>query len=246
MIIAVWGRDGIGKSTLCDALGFLFAKQGITAVIDTDLTQPTLSARVNGLNFDAATSLGKALYGIGAGEASRYLHQCPKRKSLFYAGLTDRDEFMSYEIGLEADEAAKYFVGQCVGLADTVILDLSGQRTDPFVPCTLTHADKVIILFTPDVQGVCWFNAIKPLLHSMNAQERVLPVAAMASRQCDLSAVEKATGTRFSVSLPLVRELQRMRDIGESPPLTGTTFTAHRYPRQVKMLYGMLQGGGDR
>jgi hypothetical protein len=245
MLIAVWGRDGTGKSTLCDVLGSLFSKQGITAVINTDLTQPTLPARVNGVNFDAATSLGKALYGIGTGEASRYLHQHPKQKSLFYAGLTDRDEFMSYEIGLEADEAAQYFVGQCGGLADTVILDLSGQRTDPFVPCALTHADKVIVLFTPDVQGVCWFNAVKPLLHSMNAQDRVLSMAAMASRQCDLSAVEKAAGTRFSVSLPLVREFHRMRDTGESP-LSGTTFAAHRYARQAKMLYGMLQGGGDR
>ena len=43
MLIAIWGRDGIGKSTLCDALCVWFARQGITAVIDTDLTQPTLS-----------------------------------------------------------------------------------------------------------------------------------------------------------------------------------------------------------
>ena len=222
MVIAVWGRDGTGKSTLCDALGYLFSKESIAAVIDTDLTQPTLPVRVNGINFDAKSSLGKALYDIGAGEASRYLHQHPKRKSLFYAGLTDRDEYMSYEIGLEADEAAEYFVGQCGGLADTVILDLSGQRTDPFIPCALTHADKVIVLVTPDVQGVCWFQAIKSLFISMNAQDRVLPVAAMADRHCDLPVIEKAAGTRFPISLPFVREFRRMRDMGEFP-LSGTT-----------------------
>ena len=37
MLITVWGRDGIGKSALCDTLGILFARQGTTAVIDTDL-----------------------------------------------------------------------------------------------------------------------------------------------------------------------------------------------------------------
>jgi len=245
MVIAVWGRDGIGKSTLCDALGYLYTKKGIAAVIDTDLTQPTLPVRVNGMNFDAASSLGKALYGIGAGEASRYLHQHPKRKSLFYAGLTDRDEYMSYEIGLEADEAAQYFVGQCGGLADTIILDLSGQRTDPFIPCALTYADKVIILVTPDVQGVCWFQAVKSLFISMNAQGRVLPVAAMSDRHCDLPVIEKAAGTRFPVSLPFVKEFRRIRDTGEFP-LSGTTRTAHRYAKQVKILYEMLKEGDGR
>ena len=245
MLIAVWGRDGMGKSTLCDALGYLFSKKGIAAVIDTDLTQPTLPVRVNGMNFNAESSLGKTLYGIGAGEASRYLHQHPKRKGLFYAGLTDRDEFMSYEIGLEADEVAQYFVGQCGGLAETVILDLSGQRTDPFIPCALTHAVKVIVLVTPDVQGVCWFQAVKSLFISMNAQDRIIPVAAMADRHCDISAIEKAAGTRFPVSLPIVREFKRMKDMGEFP-LSGTTLAAHRYAKQAKILYEMLREGDDR
>jgi len=245
MVIAVWGRDGIGKSTLCDALGYLFSKKGIAAVIDTDLTQPTLPVRVNGMKYDANSSLGKALYGIGAGEASRYLQQHPKLKSLFYAGLTDRNEFMSYEIGLEADEAAQYFVGQCSGLADTVILDLSGQRTDPFIPCALTHADKVIVLVTLDVQGVCWFQAVKSLFISMNAQDRILPVAAMVNRYCDLPAIEKAAGTRFSVSLTFAKEFRRIRDTGEFP-LSGTTLTARRYAKQVKRLYEMLKEGDDR
>ena len=52
MVIAVWGRDEIGKSTLCDTLGKLFAKKGVTVIIDTDLTQPTLPMRLNGVKVD--------------------------------------------------------------------------------------------------------------------------------------------------------------------------------------------------
>ncbi len=48
MLISIWGRDGVGKSTLADALGGLFSQRGITVVIDTDLTQPTLPVRING------------------------------------------------------------------------------------------------------------------------------------------------------------------------------------------------------
>lgn len=236
MLIAVWGRDGIGKSGLCDTLGILFARQGVTAVIDTDLTQPTLPTRLSGMKIDADASLGKAI-GMGAMDAASYLHQHPKLKTLFYAGLTDKDEYLSYELGLETDEAAQDFVERCAELADTVILDLSGQRSDPFLPGALIYADKVIALFTPDVQGICWFNSVRPLISTMGAKEHLLPVAAMAGRQHDLSAVEKEAGTKFVASLPYVREFRQDCDPG-----AGTTPAAMRYQREVKKLHALLKG----
>lgn len=240
MLIAIWGRDGIGKSTLCDALCVWFARQGITAVIDTDLTQPTLPMRVNGKHFDADTSLGRAVSGIGLGDMTRYLHQHPKQKALFYAGLTDKDEFLSYEIGLEADDTAEDIIEECSELADTVVLDLSAQRTDPFVPCALVHADKIITLYTPDVQGVCWFNAVKPLLESMEAQGRLLTVAAMAGRHHDLSAVEKAVDVKFAAALPYVKEFRHLCD-SDAFLTDKATPAAFRYLSQVQKLYRMLK-----
>lgn len=235
MVIAVWGRDGIGKSMLCDALGEQFAKQGITAIINTDLTQPTLPARLDGKKLESDTSLGKAI-GMGTLDAALYLHQHPKLKTLFYAGLTDQDEYLSYELGLEADNAAQDFVEQCAGLADTVILDMSGQRNDPFLPGALIHADKVITLLTPDVRGICWFNSVKALVSTMNAQERILPVAAFAGREHDMSAVENAVDTKLTAALPYVREYWQNGISG------GTTPASARHLREVKKLYNLLKG----
>ena len=235
MVIAVWGRDGIGKSVLCNELGKLFAKKGVTVLIDTDLTQPTLPLPLNGAKIDANASLGKAIK-MGTSDAAIYLHQHPKLKTLFYAGLTDQDEYMSYELGLEADHAAQDFVERCTELADTVILDLSGQRSDPFLPGALIHADKVITLFTPDVQGICWFNSIKPLISTMNTQERILSIVAMTDRHHDISAVEKATDTRLAVTLPYVQEFRRD---GIS---NGATRAAMWYCQEVNKLQAMLKG----
>jgi MinD-like ATPase involved in chromosome partitioning or flagellar assembly len=235
MVFAIWGRDGTGKSTLADALGRIFCTQGITAIIDTDLTQPTLPARINGKKFSAETSLGKAISGMGADDAARYLHQHPKVKRLFYAGLTSQDEYLSFELGLDATDAARDFVQRCAALADTVILDLSGQRTDPFVPVALSGADKIIIPITPNVQGVCWFNAVKPFLEAMNAAGHVLSVAAMADRQHDLSVVEKAADMRFIAVLPYAREFRQDGVDNDTTP------TATRYAKQVQKIFGMLR-----
>lgn len=235
MVIAVWGRDGIGKSTLCDMLGNLFAMKDVTVIIDTDLTQPTLPVRLNGVKVDANASLGKAI-GIGTMDAAQYLHQHPKMKTLFYAGLTDYDEYLSYELGLEADHTAQDFVERCAELADTVILDLSGQRSDPFLPGAIIHADKVIALFTPNVQGVCWFKSVEELIGTMNAKERLIPVAARQYSHHDLSAVEKATDTKLVVKMPYVGEVQ------QGGISDGTTRSAIRYHREVKKLQALLNG----
>jgi hypothetical protein len=216
-------------------LGRIFCKQGITAIIDTDLTQPTLPVRINGKKLSAETLLGKAISGMGADDTGRYLHQHPKVKRLFYAGLTSQDEYLTYELGLDVADPARDFMERCAVLGDTVILDLSGQRNDPFVPAALSGADKIIIPITPNVQGVCWFNAVKPFLEAMNAAGRVLPVAAIADRQHDLSVVEKAADMRFIAALPYVREFrQDGADVGTTPAAT-------RCAKQVQKVFGMLR-----
>lgn len=233
MVLAIWGRDGTGKSTLADALGRLFAKRGVTAIIDTDLTQPTLPQRINGKKVSTDASLGKAISGVGADDPARYLQQHPKNKQLFFSGLIDHEEYLSYELGLDAVDAARDFMERCATLADTVILDLSGQRTDPFVPAALSSADMVIVTITPDVQGICWFNAVKPFLVAMNVLGRVLPIAAMVAHPM-LDAIEKTADIRFAALLPYVQEF---RQNGTS---AGTTLAAVRYAKQVQKLYKIL------
>ena len=240
MVIAIWGRDGIGKSTFADALGLTLSKNGVTAIIDTDLTQPTLPVRLNGLWFEPDTSLGRAISGFGTGNAAPFLHQHLKHKGLFYAGLVNGDDYMSYETSLDDDDKAQDFVEQCKELADTIILDLSGQRTDPFLPGALLHADKVIVLFTPDVHGICWYQSVAPLLHNRQAQEHVLPVAAMVEGHHDLSAIEKAIGVPLVAVLPFVKEFRQTHDTGASP-LDGFTPPALRYQRQLRQIMERLK-----
>jgi MinD-like ATPase involved in chromosome partitioning or flagellar assembly len=148
---------------------------------------------------------------------------------------------MSYEAGLDADETAQDFVEQCSELADTVILNLSGQRTDPFLPGALLHADKVVVMLTPDVQGICWYQSVAPLLRNRQTQGHVLPVATMIGKHHDIPAIEKAIGTSFTAALPFVKEFWQTHDSGMSP-LEGATPSAIRYQRQARQLAEQLKG----
>jgi hypothetical protein len=239
MLIAVWGRDGTGKSTLADGFAVLLSENGLTVVVDTDLTQPTLPARLPGAAIPPGESLGKAISGTGAPEISRYLHRHTKRKALFFAGLADGDEYLSYELGLDASEAAGGFVGKCIGAADHVILDCSGQRTDPFMPYALAKADAVVIPMTPDIQGVCWWLSVKPFLDRMNAGERAVPVAATVQGYQNPGWAAEAAGLRFAAELPFAPELGRLRGMGCLPDGCSTP-KALAWSRQVKKLLRLL------
>lgn len=216
MVIAIWGRDGVGKSTLSDTLGVFFEKKGTCIVIDTDLTQPTLAMRQSSEAkkvMKSPQSLGRALAGTVVTDIRSYLHQHPANKGLFYAGLQDGDDFLSYELGLNALNNASDFVDRCVEQADTVILDLSGQRNDPFLPAAF-EAEHIILPIIPDLQGICWYLSVRPLLQSVGAMERVLPVAALQQLCHYIDGVEKAGEFRFVSAFPWIREIAERRDDG--------------------------------
>lgn len=225
MVIAIWGRDGSGKSTLSDALGVFFSKRGVCIIIDTDLTQPTLPVRCPGMSLKEKKSLGQALTGAVVTDVRPYLCQHPAHKGIFYAGLRDSDDFLSYELGLSAESGARNFVDRCTEQADTVILDLSCQRSDPFLPPAL-DAGQIILSIVPDAWGLCWFLSIKPLLERMNALNRALPVASMTRQDQDSSGVEKAGGLLFAARLPWVQD-------------TGSS----KYAKALKPLLDKLSGG---
>lgn len=238
MVIAIWGRDGSGKSTLCDTLGALFSQKGTCIVIDTDLTQPSLPARSSGEAKKEAKpqSLGHALSGTVVTDVRPYLRQHPHHKGLFYAGLSEDDDFLSYEHGLNALNSACDFVERCGEQADTVILDMSGQRTDPFLPSTL-EADYIVLPLIPDIQGLCWYLSVRSLLQSVNAMERVLFVAAQAQPSHNIAGVERAGEFTFAATMPWIREVADLRDTGKP------AFDNRRYVRALLPLLDKLKGG---
>ena len=107
MITAIWGCGGTGESAIACGLGNLYAAKGTAAVIDTNLCQPTLPLRLPGVRLEAERSLGRYLNRLGDSEVRRYYHQHPDNKGLFFAGLTDRDAYTDFEIGLEAADRAR-------------------------------------------------------------------------------------------------------------------------------------------
>ena len=236
MILAIWGKDGVGKSTLAHRLGAFFAAHALAGVVNTDLTMPTLPLQVPKA-IPSSGSLGRFIAGTGTSEIRPYLHQHPQQEGLFHAGLSYEDDFLTYEVGLEADEAARRLINQCTHVLDHVILDLSGQRNDPFLLPALQVSDHVLVCMTADLSGLCWFNAISPLLHHLSVDGRVVPVAMQVQKGQDPGAIERSADLRFQAVLPYVKEFPLLNGTGETD---GITKESLRWSHGVKNLWKRL------
>ena len=245
MRLLIWGRDGLGKSTLADYLGVCLARKTITVVIDTDLTQPTIPVRLPEIAADKQKSLGRAIAGTGTTEVRPYLIQHPKHAGLFFAGVVSDEDYMAYELGLESAAIAGLFISSCAAQADHVIIDCSGQRTDPFLPEALTQSDWIIILLSPDLQGISWWRSIKPFIDEMKVDHKVIPVLSQLRPHHNENWLAEGFGIERLYILPFAAELNLHRSAGKiaSDP---DTRAGRKWQKSTKLLLNdILRMWGD-
>lgn len=210
MIIAVWGKAGTGKSLIANELGKYYAHRGkITAVIDTDMTQPTLPPRLPNTLKNKKASLGAIFASPQVRDAAIYLHPHPKEKSLFFSGLTMDDNYLSYEIGMRQCNQAASYVTACQDVVDVIILDCSSQRGDPFLAVALDVADRFLFVHTPNTKHLCWYLAVKLLMDKKRGDksDSILHVANKVQKHQAAAEYEKAAGIKLSAVLPFSRSI---------------------------------------
>ena len=212
MIIAIWGSGGIGKSTIANALGSIYARKGTVGVIDTCLSHPTLPVRMPEIKLDADLSLGRFLNRLGSNEIRPYFHQSPICDGLFFAGLSDGDSYTDFEIGLEAIDRARDFLLQSEKMLGTVILDCSVQRNDPFLPVMLREADVIILPILPNVEAVYWYSAVRTMLADAGALEKTIPIAVMTMPFHLIDEVEKQLDMKFAAEFRFCRDVAQAHD----------------------------------
>ncbi len=212
MILSIWGRGGVGKTTIASALGAIYGKHGTAGIIDTSLCHPTLPVRLPGMKLNQENSLGRYLNRMGSNEVRAYFHQSPHCEGLFHAGLSDGDTYTGYEIGFEAVKHAQEFLRESEKLLGTIIIDCSTQRNDPFLPAMLMAADVILLPIIPNVEAVYWYNAVKHMLSDAGALHKTLPFATMTQPFHLIGEVEKQLEISFAAEFRYCRDVAQTGD----------------------------------
>lgn len=236
MIIGIWGMGGTGKSTIATSLGHIMSAKGITVVIDSDVTKPTIPSKLPGKEYPVKKSLGHIFSTQYVRDAKMFMFQHPKAETLFFAGTDQTDTYLTNEISMKKLPQARDFIRACGEIADNVIIDISTQKEDPFFAAASELADIFLIVLPPDLSGVCFHRAIQDLLTKIRGIEGkpIHYVASPTHRHHSIPTFEKTTGAKFEIVLPYVKTIGFIQSKGEL--IVGNTGSGvKRWSKQLQL-----------
>ena len=164
-IITVWGNPGCGKSMFCCCLAkVLTADKDKALIINADPSTPMLPVWMPERILETGASIGNVLTGLEintalVAERVTILKEYPFIGVMGYAA--GENPFSYPELKYEK---IKLFIAEAAKLVDYIILDCSSNMLNFFTPTAIEAADLAVRIVTPDLRGLNYLRAHKPLL----------------------------------------------------------------------------------
>ena len=164
-VITVWGSPGSGKSMFCCILAKALTRNKQKAIIiNGESATPMLPVWLPEQLIETNASIGQVLNSVEI-DTSLVASHVTVLKTYPFIGL------MGYSAGenpLSYPETDYNMVLQLVAaaskLVDFVILDCSSNMTNVFTPAAIESGDLVVRILTPDLKGINYLKAHRPLL----------------------------------------------------------------------------------
>lgn len=164
-IITVWGNPGCGKSMFCCCLAkVLTANKDKAIIINADSSTPMLPVWMPERILETGASIGNVLTGLEintalVAERVTILKEYPFIGVMGYAA--GENPFSYPELKYEK---IKLFIAEAAKLVDYIILDCSSNMLNFFTPTAIEAADLTVRIITPDLRGLNYLRAHRPLL----------------------------------------------------------------------------------
>lgn len=240
-IITVWGNPGCGKSMFCTNLAkVLTAGKEKAIIINADSSTPMLPVWMPDRILESSTSLGNVLSCLDINMAI-VAERVAILKDYPFIGV------MGYAAGetpfsypeLKYDKI-KLFISEASKLVDYIILDCSSNMLNFFTPTAIESADLVIRILTPDLRGLNYLRAHKPLLTDDKFHYNDhLTFAGMARPFHALDEMDHLIGG-FDGMLPYAKEIERCGTEGQMFHALG--YCNQRYIQSLKLVRERLLG----
>ncbi len=164
-IITVWGNPGCGKSMFCCCLAkVLTANKEKALIINADSSTPMLPVWMPERILETNASIGNVLTGLEintalVAERVTILKEYPFIGVMGYAA--GENPFSYPELKYDK---IKLFIAEAAKLVDYIILDCSSHMLNFFTPTAIEAADVAVRIITPDLRGLNYLRAHRPLL----------------------------------------------------------------------------------
>lgn len=240
--ITVWGNPGCGKSMFCCCLAkALTAGRDKALIINADPCTPMLPVWMPERLLETSASIGNVLTGLEintalVAERVTILKEYPFIGVMGYAA--GENPFSYPELKYEK---IKLFIAEAAKLVDYIILDCSSNMLNFFTPTAIEAADLVARIITPDLRGLNYLRAHKPLLTDEKFHyARHLTFAGLARPFHAIDEMGHQIGG-FDGLLPYAKEIERCGTGGQM--FRALAYCNQRYINSLKLVQERLRQG---
>ncbi len=243
-IITVWGNPGCGKSMFCCCLAkVLTAGREKALIINADSSTPMLPVWMPERFLETNASIGNVLTGLEintalVAERVTILKEYPFIGVMGYAA--GENPFSYPELKYDK---IKLFIAEAAKLVDYIILDCSSNMLNFFTPTAIEAADVVVRIITPDLRGLNYLRAHKPLLTDDKFHYGShLTFAGLARPFHAIDEMDHLIGG-FDGLLPYAKEIERCGTSGQM--FKALAYCNQRYINSLKLIRERLEQSGE-
>ena len=237
--ITVWGNPGCGKSMFCCNLAkVLTANKEKALIINADSSTPMLPVWMPERILETNASIGNVLTGLEintalVAERVTILKEYPFIGVMGYAA--GENPFSYPELKYDK---IKLFIGEAAKLVDYIILDCSSNMLNFFTPTAIEAADVTVRIITPDLRGLNYLRAHRPLLTDDKFHyDSHLTFAGLARPFHAIDEMDHLIGG-FDGLLPYAKEIERCGTDGQM--FKALAYCNQRYVSSLKLVRGAL------
>ena len=243
-IITVWGNPGCGKSMFCCCLAkVLTANKDKAIIINADSSTPMLPVWMPERILETGASIGNVLTGLEintalVAERVTILKEYPFIGVMGYAA--GENPFSYPELKYEK---IKLFIAEAAKLVDYIILDCSSNMLNFFTPTAIEAADLAVRIITPDLRGLNYLRAHRPLLTDDKFHYGShLTFAGLARPFHAIDEMDHLIGG-FDGLLPYAKEIERCGTGGQM--FKALAYCNQRYINSLKLVRERLVQSDD-
>ena len=234
-IITVWGNPGCGKSMFCCCLAkTLTANKDKALIINADSSTPMLPVWMPERILETDASIGNVLTGLEintalVAERVTILKEYPFIGVMGYAA--GENPFSYPELKYEK---IKLFISEAAKLVDYIILDCSSNMLNFFTPTAIEAANLIVRIITPDLRGLNYLRAHRPLLTDDKFHyDSHLTFAGLARPFHAIDEMDHLIGG-FDGLLPYAKEIERCGTGGQM--FKALAYCNQRYINSLKFV----------
>lgn len=234
------GNPGCGKSMFCCILAkVLTAGKQKALIINADSSTPMLPVWMPERILETNASIGNVLTGLEINNALIAERVVILKEYPFIGvmGYAAGENPFSYP-ELKYDKI-KLFIAETAKLVDYIILDCSSNMLNFFTPTAIEAADLVIRIVTPDLRGLNYLRAHKPLLTDEKFHyDSHLTLAGLARPFHAIDEMDHLIGG-FDGLLPYAKEIERCGTSGQM--FKALAYCNQRYINSLKLVRDRLE-----